>query len=139
MPNSVDFTTTLAHHDAAIQHLGGRMTGVETGLRTLQGEVHTGFSAIQASMNTQIGLVSSKLDKIDAAPKFDFHKMVGTIVSLAALFGIVCGGIIYITNSQSAAINARQELLNDQRTKQIDEIKERVRDLESWRPVIKKD
>jgi hypothetical protein len=95
-----DFTATLATHDAAINVLGGRMTGVETSVRTLQGEVHTGFSAL-----------GSKLDKLDSRPQFDFHQTTKTVLSLAVLFSMVCAGIIYITNSQNAAERARQEIL----------------------------
>lgn len=36
---SKDLISTLAHHDAAISTLGGRMTGVEAGLTSLQSEV----------------------------------------------------------------------------------------------------
>lgn len=92
---------TLAHHDAAISALGGRMTGVETGLRTLQGEVHAGFNAL-----------GSKLDKIDARPTFDFHKTVSTVVALAVLFSMICGGIIWITTGQFGAMIAEQKSFN---------------------------
>lgn len=131
-----DYSITLAHHDAAIQHLGGRMTGLETGLRTLQGEVHAGFTSIQTSMAQQMASVVSKLDKLDAAPKVNFHETIGTIVSLAGLFAIVCGGIIYITNSQSSALNAEQKILNETVTKQVEDLSGRVRELEAWRPVV---
>ena len=100
-PMPRDLTATLATHDAAIQTLGGRMTGVESSVRTLQGEVHTGFSHL-----------GSKLDKLDAAPKFDFHKTVKTVSSLVVLFAAICAGIIYIVNAQSAAQLAKQDVLN---------------------------
>lgn len=96
-----DLATTLATHDAAIQTLGGRMTGVESSVRTLQGEVHSGFSSL-----------GSKLDKLDAAPKFDFHRTVKTVSSLMVMFAGICAGIIYIVNSQSAAQLAKQDVLN---------------------------
>ena len=95
-----DITSQLAHHDAAITALGGRMTGVETGLRTLQGEVHHGFANVTQNVNNQIGSLSSKLDKLDGRPQFDFHKTIRTVQSLAVLFAMVCGGIIWITTSQ---------------------------------------
>lgn len=98
MPN--DITAQLAHHDAAITALGGRMTGVETGLRTLQGEVHHGFANVTQNVNNQIGGLASKLDKLDGRPQFDFHKTIRTVQSLAILFAMVCGGIIWITTSQ---------------------------------------
>jgi hypothetical protein len=99
-PMPKDLTATLATHDAAINVLGGRMTGVESSVRTLQGEVHTGFSAL-----------GSKLDKLDSRPQFDFHQTTKTVLSLAVLFSMVCAGIIYITNSQNAAERARQEII----------------------------
>lgn len=138
MSNSVDFSTTLAHHDAAIQHLGGRITGVESGLRTLQSEVHTGFSSIQTAMAQQIGGLASKLDKLDAVPKFNFHQTVKTVSSLVFMFAAICAGIIYITNSQNAANLAEQKTLNAQRALVIEDLATRVRALEAWRPVITK-
>lgn len=93
-----DLRETLAHHDAAIQSLGGRMSSLETGMRTLQGEVHTGFTAL-----------GSKLDKLDAEPRFDFHQTVSTVTTIAVLFSMVVGGIIYITSSQFAVTSARVE------------------------------
>ena len=109
-----DITAQLAHHDAAITALGGRMTGVETGLRTLQGEVHHGFANVTQNVNQQIGQIASKLDKLDAAPKFDIHKNVGTVLAIAILFSMTCGGIIYITRSQSEAVLAEQKALNSE-------------------------
>lgn len=109
-----DITAQLAHHDAAITALGGRMTGVETNLRTLQGEVHHGFAGIQQNMSSQIGNLASKLDKLDAAPKFDFSKTVSTVVGVAILFSMTCGGIIYIVRSQSEAVLAEQKAINSE-------------------------
>lgn len=97
---SPDITQTLAHHDAAISTLGGRMTGVESGLRTLQGEVHSGFAQLGVTLNA----VNSKIDRFDARPQFDFHRMVGTIVGLAVLFSMIVGAIIWLTTSQFAGV-----------------------------------
>jgi hypothetical protein len=93
-----DLLTTLAHHDAAISTLGGRMSGVERSLSTLQGEVHTGF----------VGL-GSKLDKIDARPTFNFGDTVRTVLSLAVLFSMVVGGIIWVTTAQQTGLVAKVE------------------------------
>ena len=139
MTNATDVSVTLAHHDQAIQHLGGRITGVENGLRTLQGEVHTGFTSIQTSMAHQISGLASKLDKIDAQPKFNFHQTVKTVTTLAVLFSMVVAGIIYVQNSQNAGALVEQKLLNEQRTVAFEDLKARVRDLETWRPTIKRD
>lgn len=98
MSSGADLRETLAHHDAAIQSLGGRMSSLETGMRTLQGEVHSGFTAL-----------GSKLDRLDAAPRFDFHQTVSTVTTIAVLFSMIVGGIIYITSSQFATTVARVE------------------------------
>lgn len=138
MPNATDVSVTLAHHDQAIQHLGSRISGVESGLRTLQGEVHTGFTSIQTAMAHQISGLASKLDKLDAAPKFNFHETVKTVTTLAVLFSMVVAGILYVTNAQYAGTLAEQKSLNAQRTVVIEDLSQRVRDLEAWRPVINK-
>jgi hypothetical protein len=128
MPNNL--AATLAHHDAAINTLGGRMTGVESSVRTLQGEVHTGFSAL-----------GSKLDKLDAAPKFDFHQTTKTVLSLSVLFSMVCAGIIYITNAQSAAERAKQEALNGLLTEKVsktESILEKIDNKLDWAPIVER-
>lgn len=119
---------TLAHHDAAIQNLGGRMSGVETGLRTLQGEVHAGFKDL-----------GSKLDRLDSAPKFDFHRTVQTVLALALLFSIVVGGIIWVTITQTEAKFATQELTNIQTRERMDEQSKSLRavhDRLGWLPSV---
>jgi len=138
-----DITQTLAHHDAAIATLGGRMTGVETGLKTLQGEVHHGFANVTQNVNQQLSSVShtvntlgSKIDKLDAQPKFDFHKIVGTVVSIAVLFTMICGGIIYITNSQNAAIVAEQKAFNGIVAKSLERHENKIDEINGWRATI---
>jgi hypothetical protein len=96
-----DLFTTLAHHDAAISTLGGRMTGVESSVRTLQGEVHSGFAGL-----------GSKLDKLDARPTFNFPELVRTVLSLIVIFSMVVGGIIWVTTAQFAGVVAEQKSLN---------------------------
>jgi hypothetical protein len=96
-----DLFTTLAHHDAAISTLGGRMTGVESSVRTLQGEVHAGFAGL-----------GGKLDKIDARPHFNFPEMVRTVLSLIVIFSMIVGGIIWVTTAQFAGVVAEQKSLN---------------------------
>ena len=95
-----EISQTLAHHEAAIATLGGRMTGVETGLRTLQTEVHSGF----AQLSTTLHSLDSKVDRFDARPVVDVHKTVSTVTTLAVLFSMVVGGIIWVTTSQFAPI-----------------------------------
>lgn len=106
-----DLIQTIAHHDAAIGQLGGRMTGVESGLRTLQGEVHAGFVTL-----------GSKLDKLDAIPKFDFHQTVKTVSSLVFLFASVVAGIIWIATQQFALTRERVTVMEGE----VSQLKERV-------------
>jgi hypothetical protein len=141
MTNSAPFEATLAHHDAAIQNLSGRITGVENGLKTLQGEVHSGFLTIQTTMSTQIGTLSSKLDKLDAAPKFDLRGTLGIVKDFAILFAMTVAGIIWIVNALNSGNITKSELLTAEETRAINELKDRVRSLEgfAWRPTVKKD
>lgn len=127
-----DITTQLAHHDAAIGTLGGRITGVETGLRTLQGEVHSGFNGLNSTLLT----LNSKFDRLDARPTFDFHKIVGTIVSIAVLFTMICGGIIYITQSQTAAVVAEQKAFNGTIAKSLERHEQQIGEINGWRATI---
>lgn len=119
---------TLAHHDAQITTLGGRMSGVETGLRTLQGEVHAGFA----------GLVS-KLDRLDARPTFDFHKYVGTVLALAVLFSMVVGGIIWVTRTQFDGVIAEQKAISSALTAKTDRTEaviEKLAERIGWVPKV---
>lgn len=136
---------TLARHDTAISGLSGRMTGVEQGLKTLQGEVHTGFAAVTQNVNHQMGTVqhtmaalASKLDRIDAAPKFDFHRVVGTVVSLGALFAMICGGIIYIATAQTAAVVAEQKSFNGQVAKTLERHDDKIERMNQWQVSIER-
>lgn len=133
-----DITAQLAHHDAAITALGGRMSGVETGLRTLQGEVHHGFVNVTQTVNQQIGALSSKLDKLDAAPKLDLHKSVGTVVALAVLFSMICAGIIWITTSQFSGVIAEQKSLNQTFTRTLEKHDKQIDDLRAWSVTIER-
>ena len=104
-----DLLTTLAHHDAVIGNLSGRMTGVETGLKALDTNVNRGFSEL-----------SSKFDKLDARPSFNFHQGVTTVVSLAVLFSMVVGGIIWVTTGQFAGMIAEQRGFNANTKERMD-------------------
>jgi hypothetical protein len=107
-----ELAKTIAHHDAAISHLGGRLTGVEGELKTLKTEVHTGFATVQHQMSTQIGALGSKLDKFEGRPTFNFHESVRTVLSLAALFGMVVTGIIWVSTNQFAVFVSEQKTVN---------------------------
>lgn len=140
MPNSPmsysSLAQSIAHHDAAIEGLGQRMGGVEGGLRTLQGEVHHGFADVTRNVSNQIGAIASKIDRLDAAPKFDLHKIVGTVVSLAVLFGMVCAGIIYITQSQTSAAVAEQKVFNQITAKTLERHDGQISEINGWRSTV---
>lgn len=79
----------LAHHDAAIGGLSSRIGHVE---KTL------------VDHGTVLHRIENAVTKQDAKPTFDFHRTVGTVTTLAVLFSMVCGGIIWITTSQFASM-----------------------------------
>lgn len=122
-PPPNDLIRTLARHDTAIEHLGSQM-------KTLQGEVHHGFSSI----NSMLTGLNSKFDRFDAAPRFDFHKTVSTVTKLATLFALVVAGIIWITTGQFAGTMAKQEALNGVVTDKLNRLSERV----DWAPIVER-
>jgi hypothetical protein len=77
------------------------MTGVESSVRTLQGEVHAGFSGL-----------GGKLDKLDARPALNFPELVRTVLSIILIFSMIVGGIIWVTTAQFAGVLAEQKILN---------------------------
>lgn len=107
--NTGELLSTIAHHDAAIASLGGRIEGVETGLVKLNTEVHSGFATLV-----------SKLDRMEAAPKFDFHRTVGTVLSISVLFSMVVAGIVWVTTNQFAGVNAEQKAFNERTSKRLE-------------------
>ena len=111
---------TLAHHDAAIGGLSTRMGHVETGIRSIQSEMSHGFRDL-----------SAKLAVNDARPQFNFHQTISTIVAIAILFSMVCGGIIYIVNGQNATSAAEQKHLVG-RVDKHDQIIERLTAIAGW-------
>jgi hypothetical protein len=113
-----DLLKTLATHDAAIATLGGRLSGVETSMHKLQGEVHTGFAAL-----------GSKLDRIDSRPTFNPHEMVRTVLSVAVLFTMVVSGIVWVTTGQFGGIVAEQRAYNAGVTEKLKEHSEVLRAL----------
>lgn len=117
-----EWAATLAHHDAAIGNLSHRMTGVETGMRTLQGEVHSGFSALK----TELSALNGGLSKLDAQPKINLHQAVSTVLALAVLFSMVVGGIIWVTTSQFAGVIAEQKAFNSAISNRAEKIDARV-------------
>ena len=123
MPTEI--SQTLAHHEAAIATLGGRMVGVETGLRTLQTEVHSGF----ASITTTLHSLDGKIDRFDARPQVDIHRTVSTVTTVAVLFSMVVGGIIWVTTSQFAPLVQSVTTQGDRLTRaesELSETKEKI-------------
>lgn len=135
-PFRADLATTIAHHDAAITGLSGRMTGVETGLRTLQSEVHAGFNGMQHSLSEAINGLGSKFDRLDAAPKLDMHKIIGSVVSLAVLFSIICGGIVWMAGSQFAGVLAKQDSFNTSITKTVERHETKLDSIGEWMTTV---
>jgi hypothetical protein len=125
-----DIKETVAQHQSEIAALGGRMSGVETGLRTLQSEVHTGFAAISTMMHK----VDSKIDRFDQRPQFNVHQWIGTLLSLSILFVMIVSGIIYVAQSQFSAVITKQDGINDRLAEKIDELGSRV----GWYPSTKR-
>lgn len=120
----------IAHHDAEISSLSNRMSGIEDSMRVLQGEVHSGFHAL-----------GSKLDRMDAVPKFDFHRTVSTVTTLAVLFSMVVAGIIWVTTGQFGGLVEKQKLLNDQieqRMTKIERLADELSDRVGWASRVRK-
>lgn len=111
---------TLAKHDTAIDALTGRMAGVEQGVKTLQGEVHHGFTAIERSLQASNAALSSKLDRVEATPKLDVHKFIASTAAIMVMFSMLVGGIIWVTQSQFAGFVAKQDAINDRDKTRLD-------------------
>ena len=111
-----DISGILAHHDAAIGGLSSRMGHVE---RTLEG--HGGL----------LQEIRTAVTKNDARPVFNFHQTISTIVAIAILFSMVCGGIIYIVNGQNATAQAEQRNLTV-RVDKHDQLLERLSAIAGW-------
>lgn len=128
--NTGELLSTIAHHDAAISSLGGRMEGVEHGLSKLNTEVHTGFHTL-----------SSKLDRMDAAPKFDFHRTVSTVLSISVLFSMVVAGIVWVTTNQFSGFMLENRNFHERTNKRLERAEEELgtvmRKLE-WAPMLGK-
>lgn len=120
MPSNL--SAQLAHHDAAIVNIASRVTGVETGLKAIQGEMHSSFQAVTGAISG----IGAKLEKLDSRPQFDFSKMVSTVMSIAVLFSMVVGGIIWVTTGQFAGIIAEQKAFNSVAIGRIDRTEARV-------------
>jgi len=95
-PSKHGLLQTLAHHDAAIGGLSTRVGHVETGIKAIQSEMSVGFKDL-----------SSKFAINEARPQFNFHQTVSTITTIAVLFSMIIGGIIWIVTGQFALVAAK--------------------------------
>lgn len=105
--SSDDLMQTLIKHDGLIQGLGSRIDHVE---KTL-GDHGAALSRIEQAVT-----------KVGARPEFDFYKTVKTVQSLAVLFAMVVGGVIWITTSQFSNVAVSVE----RHDKAIEQLSERV-------------
>lgn len=108
---------TLAHHDAAIVALGTRVGHVETKL-----DGH----------DKKLDQIIHAVTRADAVPRFNFHQTVTTVVSLAVLFSMVCGGIIYIVRAQSDAVLTEQKAFNSVVSRTLDKHDTAIEKLNGW-------
>lgn len=108
MPGTSDeLIQTLIKHDGLIQGLGSRIGHVE---KTL-GDHGQSLSRIEHAVTKQ-----------GAKPEFNFYQAVKTVQSLAVLFAMVVGGVIWITTSQFSNVASTV----DRHDKAIEQLSERV-------------
>lgn len=102
----------LAHHDAAISGLSSRIGHVEQTLGS-HGSILKDHGSLLQEIKIAVTTNAAK-------PVFNFHQTVSTVTTLAVLFSMVCGGIIWITTGQFAATLAKQEAINERDTRRLD-------------------
>lgn len=83
-----DLASTIAHHDAEIVTLGNRMSGVEQGVKSLEGTVQSGFSAISSSLAEMRGRTGPSLGTV-----------VGTVAAGGAVVAMIAGAITILVQS----------------------------------------
>lgn len=90
MSGRSDLDSTLAHHDAAIDSLSTRMVGVESGLRSLHGEVHSGFVKVSDKFS---GLDASfaEIKTLIARSEAKQGPGLGDVMKLVAMGGAIVG------------------------------------------------
>lgn len=116
-----EWVRTLAHHDAEISNLSGRITGVEAGLKGLQTDVTHGFSDI-----------SSKIEKINARPSFEMSSILSIVKDAAVLVGAAVAAIIWVTTGQFSGTVARQDETNKLTERRLATIEEGMREKIGW-------
>jgi hypothetical protein len=131
---TVDWQSKLVEHEQAIKGLSDDVGGLKL---EVQG--------IHKAMNLHHHDLSSKFDKLmakdDARPVFDPHKWIGTILSLSILFVMIVSGIIYVAQSQFAAVIAKQDILNSNVNQSLSDQQQKLDDIGGrvgWYPTTKK-
>lgn len=112
----LDYRATLEHHDKELTNLAGRVGSLEV-------KLDAGFASVREAIAQQKqGVVSLK----DA---------VSVVLSLAVLFSMVVGGIIWVTTNQFAGMVAEQKSMNMETKSRIerhDVILEKLTERVGW-------
>jgi hypothetical protein len=116
-----NITGQLAHHDNLIHGLSSRIGHVE---KTL------------SDHGTVLQEIRIAVTRTDAQPKMDFHKLVTSIVSIAALFGMVCGGIIYIATKEFGGLISEQKSFNQGISRRVDRHETQIDQINIWRTTV---
>jgi hypothetical protein len=85
-----DLASTIEKHDADIRDLGGRINGVESGLGTLRGEVHTLKGEVNVGFREtrgEFGGVKSDLSEVQRALSAQISKLENTMTEQKASKG----------------------------------------------------
>lgn len=89
----VDFRATLEHHDKELTNLSGRVSSLEV-------KLDAGFASVKDAIAQQKQSAVSLKDAVSV------------VLSLAVLFSMVVGGIIWVTTNQFAGMVAEQKSMN---------------------------
>ena len=116
-----NITGQLAHHDNLISGLSSRIGHVE---KTLEGH------------GALLHRIENAVTKQDARPTLDVHRSVTTILSLAVLFSMVVGGIIWVTQTQFASVLAEQRGFNQSLTRRVDRHEQQIDSINVWRTSV---
>lgn len=113
----------LAHHDTLINGLASRIGHVE---KTL-----SDHGSILQDIRVAV-------TRTDAQPRLDVHRAVTTVVSLAALFGMICAGIIYISTKEFSGLISEQKSFNQAIVRRIDRHEQQIDQINIWRTTVVK-
>lgn len=128
-PDFASVAANLAHHDAAIGNLTGRIHAVENKLDALGASIQASNSALVS----QIGELGKQLQAEMARPSFNWREALSAIVSAATLFALVVGGIIWVNQAISAP-SAQLVLKHDV---EIERLERLIEELKDRKPAVK--